>query len=392
MKDRLLNILLLTFIFLLIANFFLPKPQKAEENGEVHFALQKADVTVPNLLKADIVNPTNSGITLNTCKDMQILKDFTPIKIDQNHAFCKDLTVPAHGKTALDFSPLATSVFANPGDYGLKLTLNGKDITTKFSVEERGLLRTFLATVFYAPVLNLFVFLLDALPGHSLGLAIIVITLIVRLILLVPQHHMLVNARHMQEIQPKIKALQEKYKNDQAKMGMELMELYKKEGVNPLGSCLPLLIQMPILIVLYWVLTSISDASNHYYFYPIFSSFDVAKISTHFIGLDLLAMGGYVGAALAVLVGAAQWLQIKLSQANTAKSKKETKTEIVANPDSMMPDPELMNKFMLWGMPVMIAISTYYFPAGVGIYWLIGTLFMLVQQVVANKLSARKRQ
>ncbi len=57
---------------------------------------------------------------------------------------------------------------------------------------------------------------------------------------------------------------------------------------------------------------------------------------------------------------------------------------------SFMPDPSVMNKFMLWGMPIMIAVSTFFFPIGVGIYWLIGTLFMLVQQVVVNKMSEKK--
>lgn len=55
----------------------------------------------------------------------------------------------------------------------------------------------------------------------------------------------------------------------------------------------------------------------------------------------------------------------------------------------MMPDPSVMNAFMLWGMPIMIAVSTYFFPAGVGIYWFIGTVFMLLQQLVVNKMSEK---
>ena len=102
----------------------------------------------------------------------------------------------------------------------------------------------------------------------------------------------------MQEIQPKIKELQTKYKGDQSKMGMELMELYKKEKVNPLGSCLPLLIQTPILIVLYWVLISIEDYSNVYYFYSLFKDFEIAKIEHMFLGMDLLAIGGITAAIL----------------------------------------------------------------------------------------------
>jgi YidC/Oxa1 family membrane protein insertase len=73
---------------------------------------------------------------------------------------------------------------------------------------------------------------------------------------------------------------------------MELMELYKSEKVNPLGSCLPLLIQTPILIVLYWVLISIQDHSNFYYFYAFFKSFDITVINPFFIGVNLLELGG----------------------------------------------------------------------------------------------------
>lgn len=66
---------------------------------------------------------------------------------------------------------------------------------------------------------------------------------------------MLESQKKLQKIQPKIKAIQEEYKEDKAVLGQKIMELYKKEGVNPMGSCLPLLIQMPILIGLYWVIS-----------------------------------------------------------------------------------------------------------------------------------------
>lgn len=70
-----------------------------------------------------------------------------------------------------------------------------------------------------------------------MGWAIIAITVIIRIILLFPQHKMMVSQRKMQAIQPKIKALQEKHKGNQQQVGLELMKLYKEEGVNPLGSC-----------------------------------------------------------------------------------------------------------------------------------------------------------
>lgn len=70
-----------------------------------------------------------------------------------------------------------------------------------------------------------------------------------------PQQHMLESQKKLQKIQPKIKAIQIEFKDDKALLGQKIMELYKNEGVNPMGSCLPLVIQMPILIGLYWVVS-----------------------------------------------------------------------------------------------------------------------------------------
>lgn len=100
---------------------------------------------------------------------------------------------------------------------------------TSFVESTPGTLRSLLSTLVYRPIYNFFVALLTWLPGHSLGWAIVIITLIIRLALLVPQHHMLQSQKKLQLIQPKIKELQTKYKDDQAKLGMEMLELYKKE-------------------------------------------------------------------------------------------------------------------------------------------------------------------
>lgn len=188
-------------------------------------------------------------------------------------------------------------------------------------------------------------------------MAIIAITVLIRFALLVPQHHILVSSRKMQAIQPKVKEIQKKYEGDQAKIGMELMDLYKREGVNPLGSCLPLLVQMPILIVLYWVIDGIGDPTNSFFLYPFLSGFDPAHVNTMFLGIELKAIGGVAGFLLALLVMGFTWLQIKLSLSRTPESqapqvfeKKEDGTLVAESPL----DPRAMNAFMLWGMPLMI--------------------------------------
>ncbi len=89
--------------------------------------------------------------------------------------------------------------------------------------------RSMISTLVYRPIYNLFVALLTWIPGHSLGWAIIIITVIIRLILLVPQQHMLESQKKLQKIQPKIKAIQKEFKGDQAVLGQKMMELYKKE-------------------------------------------------------------------------------------------------------------------------------------------------------------------
>ncbi len=385
MKDRLLNILLATFVFLLLLNVFLPKPPQQQTSGDVSFAFSHATTVVPNYPVVTVKNPTANGVSFDTCKELTVFRDLKTVVLEGTSAsqFCKTIEIAAGGSQTIDMAPLAP-LFVQPGNIGLKLALQGKEITGNIMVEERSTFRTFLSALFYAPILNLFVGILSYLPNHSLGLAIIIITIIVRLILLVPQHQMLVSARKMQEIQPKIKALQEKYKSDQAKMGMELMELYKREKVNPLGSCLPLLIQTPILIVLYWVLTSIQNTSNTFYLYPMFQSFDMTRIEHVFYGMNLLAIGGVAAYILAVVVGLTQFAQIWLSQRRTTTM---SAVSTPHDPNSLMPDPALMNKFMLWVLPLIVAISTIYFPLGVGMYWFIGTLFMLVQQAIANAVA-----
>jgi YidC/Oxa1 family membrane protein insertase len=397
MKDRLLNFLLAFAAFLLVFNFFFPKPQQSvQPSGIISIHAAQSSLTVPKIPAITAFNNTSAPVSLDTCKDLEILKDYQKIQIDAPFAsFCKTLQVPSGTGAAIDLSVLAP-VFENPGKYAFKLSLSGSQSVAEVEMTDRGAIRTFFTELFYKPVLNLFVFLLGVIPGHSLGLAIIAITVLIRIVLLVPQHHMLVSSRRMQAIQSKVKEIQKKYQNDQAKVGMELMELYKREGVNPLGSCLPLAIQMPILIVLYWVVSGISDPTNRYFLYPVLSSFDPSTISTHFLGLDLRAVGGIAGAALAISVAALQWFQIKLSLKRnpTAQAVKNLERrddgKLVADAEATALDPEFMNAFMLWGMPGLIAVSTYFFPAGVGLYWLIGTVFMLIQQPIANHIADRK--
>jgi YidC/Oxa1 family membrane protein insertase len=201
---------------------------------------------------------------------------------------------------------------------------------------------------------------------------------------------MLVSQKRLQELQPKIKKIQEEYKWQPQILWQKMMELYKTEKVNPMWSCGFMLIQMPILLVIYNIILYITDASNHYYLFSFLKDFDFSKINYLFFWMDLLWKWWTTWIILALIVWVLQFTQIKLS--NIAKSNDTNKKWVVLEKKSwandysqMMPDPAVMQKFMLYWMPAMVAVFTYNFPAWLWLYWWITTLFMIIQQLIVNK-------
>lgn len=254
-----------------------------------------ADATsfvLPNTPTVSLINESDAEVVVDTCRDIEVVANGVQ-KTKLPEAFCRTVAVapkttqPLFGKTKEDILTFQTSFEKIPET---ALVFNYTQVNTEirsdvaFSISHAGYVRLFFRTFFYNPVYNLFVALVLLFPGYSLGWAIIGITLIIRLGLLIPQQKMLVSQRRMQVIQPKIKAIQEEFKGNQAVIGQKMMELYKREGVNPLGSCLPILIQIPILIVLYQVILNISNPSNlaHLYNFPWIQAFRDITLNTSF--------------------------------------------------------------------------------------------------------------
>ncbi len=165
--------------------------------------------------------------------------------------------------------------------------------------------------------------------------------------------------------------IKEKHKGDQEKIAMATLALYKEEKVNPFGSCLPLLIQLPILIAIYSVVQGGISHQHEFLLYPFFQNLDTSIINTNFLGiLELTQVNIYV---LPFLVGGLQFLQTKLAMGKS-KSNNKSSSEM-----------EVATKTMTYTMPVMIAIFTASAPAGVGLYWLFNTLYAIIQQLFVNK-------
>ncbi|MBT3230537.1 membrane protein insertase YidC [Candidatus Uhrbacteria bacterium] len=224
-------------------------------------------------------------------------------------------------------------------------------------------------TVFYEPLYNLLVFFYDLFPSAGIGLAIILVTLLIKGILFPFTFKSLKSQRSMQELQPKIAKIREEFKEDKEKMAQELMAVYKDNNVNPFSSCLPLLIQLPIFFALFRVLRDGIVEVKADMLYSFIPAPDI--IDSMFLGMIDLAE---VSIPLAVLAAIAQYFQVKRTMAQ--KPAKEVKKSSGAMDENMMAN---MSKMMLYFMPaITLVIGVTSLPGGVMLYWLSTTFLTIV--------------
>jgi len=162
--------------------------------------------------------------------------------------------------------------------------------------------------IFYHPILNALIYLYETVAFRNFGLAIIVVTLLIRLILYPFFHKSAKQQMVMQRIQPKIKKIQELHKGDKEKQTQALMDLYKEHGVNPFSSLLLIILQLPIMLALYWVVRSgltPGDIAGLYSFVA-----QPHAINSVFLGLFDLAKPN---AIMIFLAAAAQYFQARLA-------------------------------------------------------------------------------
>ncbi|MDO8264760.1 MAG: YidC/Oxa1 family membrane protein insertase [Candidatus Parcubacteria bacterium] len=236
--------------------------------------------------------------------------------------------------------------------------------------------------ILYQPLFNALVVLYEYIPGHDFGIAVIVFTLAIKFLFYPLGMKGIAAQKQIQDIQPQIKEIQEKYKDDKAQQAKATMELYQKEKVNPLSGCLPLLLQLPILFALYRVFwKGLNEGQLHYLYsfipapsslnYGFLGLIDLSK--TFFITVN--DQKGYYWPVLilAVIVGVAQYFQTKM--ASPAKSAPKQSDMAAA-----------MQKQMLYFLPAFSVLILLNIPAAVALYWLTSTLFTIGQQyIIFNK-------
>jgi YidC/Oxa1 family membrane protein insertase len=266
------------------------------------------------------------------------------------------------------------------------------------------------------PMGDILYFIYDNLAFKSYGIAIIIFTIFVKVLLLPLMIKQYNSMAKMQELGPKLKELQTKYKNDKEKLQQESFKLYQENNYNPASGCLPLLIQMPILIALWQVISkpltymldihdkidklasALKLSTNGYVEIDIIRNFSVDKIG-NIISTDIanviekMEQGfRFLGVNLGSVPSAEYktnliLLLIPLLAAGTTYI--STKLSMVTSTTQM--DNPMQKSMMLMG-PIMTLIFSFTFPAGMGLYWIVGGIFQIFQQMFINKLMAKKKE
>ncbi len=299
----------------------------------------------------------------------------------------EDYTIAPGEKLSLSYLSWSYGVFDEIGRYQIRYIYGNTTYSSnEFTIVEPGMITKIWREAFYRPIYNVLIFLMDTLPGHSLALGIILITLLIRTILLVPSQHAIKSQRKMQNIQPKLEEIKKKYTGNQEKIAMETMKVWQENKVNPMGSCLPLLVQFPIMIALFYAVKYGLNPDQVAYLYGFQQDFAISNINTGFLGVfDLTKIDIYV---FPITIGILQFAQMKLAMARKKDKKVETKpAKKDDNKQGMAGDMEQANKMMTYMMPAMIAFFTASVPSGVGLYWGTSTLYGIIQQLFANRDS-----
>ena len=235
----------------------------------------------------------------------------------------------------------------------------------------------------YQPLYNVLIFIYDIVPGGDFGVAIIIVTILLKSILIPLSKKQIQSQKRMQEIQPRLKEIQDKHKNDKERQTKEVMTFYKENKVNPFSGCLPIIVQLVFLIAIYRVIINISNAGLIIDGKDLYSFIkNPGEINKTFLGVvDLLKPS----IPIAILAAAAQFWQTKLMMAKNKKKEGLIKKEKSGDASKEPNFSEIMNKQMLILSPALTLFIGIKFAAALPIYWLVSTLFSVFQQIYIFK-------
>ncbi len=227
--------------------------------------------------------------------------------------------------------------------------------------------------VFFQPLYNALVWLTDILPGGDIGLAVIILTIIVRFILFPLQHKMTRTQHKLKELEGQIKEIKEKHAKNPQEQAKATIALYREHGISPFSGFVLLIVQIPILWALYLVFSGGLIIKPEFLY-----SFVSAPLVTNslFLGLiDLSARSIF----LAVLAGVAQYGQVRFAMPSLPKRDPNTPANFK---DDLARSMSLQMRFIF---PVMIVIFSLSFPSVVALYWITTSLFSIIHELAVKR-------
>lgn len=236
---------------------------------------------------------------------------------------------------------------------------------------------------------------------HNLGIAIILLTIVIRLLLIPLTLPSMRSAAKMKELAPELEKLKKKFKGKSQELAKAQMELYKRNGANPAAGCLPTIVQFIILIALYQafyqVLRPNGDmiAKLNEILYPVLKLGEGSVINTKFLYLDLAKPDVFhlpglsfpIPGVFLIVSAAIQFLSSKMMMP-AAKAEKKLAEKTETKSDDMA---TAMQSQMLYLFPLMTIFIGFSFPSGLVVYWFIFSLFTLFQQIIVNKSLAKAK-
>ncbi|HVM31904.1 MAG TPA: membrane protein insertase YidC [bacterium] len=327
--------------------------KKSQESTEIPAPITWTALSNQFFVAALIPDASTGGASAKVVRDFNIFKEPTPENPNpgldlKTFAPRPWLVFPGQALRAGESFERKGQVFLGPQDYYLLKSLNlGLESVVNFGTFK-------FISVYMLQLLRWF----DGFC-HNWGLAIILLSILVKLLLWFPTHSsyksMYLTQQKMKELQPKLEALKRKYADDKERQNKETQELYAKAGVNPLGGCLPMLLQIPIFFALYSTL-----------------SHSIELRGAGFLWLkDLTLMDPYH--VLPLLMGASMVVQQRVSGQAASNAPGQ-------------------QKFMMWFFPIFLTVFSFQWPSGLLIYWVVTNLLSIIQQKEVNREIKKEKK
>ncbi len=390
--DKFLRLSIIFLATYLLLTILFPHNPEQKPTDNISIEMNTDVVVEGNLFSFSLTNNTDQPIFLGKGTPPEFVHierhengEWIPLIISANEP--TETTLQPKEKKEFSFSAHNIALFTTPDNYRIRVVQYQKEFTKPFEVAEAGFFRTIWRTFFWKPLYNGMIGSLE-LTYKDLGWAIILLTLIVKLLLFIPTKNGMEAQKKMQAIQPELDKLKAKYGSDTQKLATETMGLYKKHNIRPFASIMPILLQLPVLIGLYYVIMEGLYPHNHYFLYPFLQHFSFDGIQTTFLNIiPLLAhpidsIGLYW---IPPVIGIAQFFAMKMSFASIKKKASNSKKPPEGFMAEFQNEMQKMNGVLTYVLPVIVMVTTFIMPVAVGLYWFVSTIFGIWQQWMVNQ-------